>query len=80
MKPIVRYDQEDNATYSETYSHLNESEYREPTDNYDHARPPAGISGIPMNDRNDMKNNSSAFANPVNEYTEVVGDGVLNHG
>lgn len=80
VKSIVRYDQEDNATYSETYSHLNESEYREPTDNYDHARPPAGISGIPMNDRNDMKNNSSAFANPVNEYTEVVGDGVLNHG
>lgn len=80
VKPIVRYDQEDNATYSETYSHLNESEYREPNDNYDHARPPAGISGIPMNDRNDMKNNSSAFANPVNEYTEVVGDGVLNHG
>lgn len=33
-----------------------------------------------MNDSNGMKTNSSAFANPVNEYTEVVGDGFLNHG
>ncbi|XP_065937524.1 uncharacterized protein [Magallana gigas] len=80
VKPIVRYDQEDNATYSETYSHLNESEYKETTDNYDHVRPPGGISKTSMNDSNGMKNNSSAFANPVNEYTEVVGDGFLNHG
>lgn len=80
VKPIVRYDQEDNATYSETYSHLNESEYKETTDNYDHVRPPGGISKTSMNDSNGMKTNSSAFANPVNEYTEVVGDGFLNHG
>uniref|UniRef100_A0A8W8M2U1 Uncharacterized protein n=1 Tax=Magallana gigas TaxID=29159 RepID=A0A8W8M2U1_MAGGI len=52
VKPIVRYDQEDNATYSETYSHLNESEYKETTDNYDHVRPPGGISKTSMNDSN----------------------------
>lgn len=76
----MRYDQEDNATYIETYSHLNESEYKETTDNYDHVRQLGGISKTSMSDTNGMKNNSSAFANPVNEYTEVVGDGFLNHG